>query len=136
MTADVLDLRTLNRATLARQLLLERSCLPAVDAVAHLVGLQAQVPLNPYHALWSRLGGFRPDDLSQAMLDRRAVRIVVMRATIHLVTADDCLVLRSACPARARRGADQAPRLRATAAGHRPRPGPRLRPPGSWPSSR
>ena len=95
MTADVLDLRTLNRATLARQLLLERSSLPALDAVAHLVGLQAQVPLNPYHALWSRLGGFRPDDLSQAMLDRRAVRIVVMRATIHLVTGDDCLVLRS-----------------------------------------
>ncbi|MGH9227457.1 MAG: winged helix DNA-binding domain-containing protein [Acidimicrobiales bacterium] len=95
MTADVLDARTLNRATLARQLLLERSRLPPVDAVAHLVGLQAQEPLNPYHALWSRLEGFRPDDLSQAMLDRRVVRIAVMRATIHLVTADDCLVLRS-----------------------------------------
>ena len=95
MTADVLDLRTLNRATLARQLLLDRSRLPALDAVAHLVGLQAQVPLNPYHALWSRLDGFRTDDLSQALLDRRAVRIVVMRGTIHLVTADDCLVLRS-----------------------------------------
>jgi Winged helix DNA-binding domain len=95
VTADVLDVRTLNRTTLERQLLLERRCLPALDAVAHLVGLQAQVPLNPYHALWSRLDGFRPDDLSQALLDRRAVRIVVMRATIHLVTADDCLVLRS-----------------------------------------
>ncbi len=95
MTADVLDRRALNRATLARQLLLARSSLPALDAVAHLVGLQAQVPLNPYHALWSRLDGFRPDDLSQAMLHRRAVRIVVVRATIHLVTAEDCLVLRS-----------------------------------------
>jgi hypothetical protein len=95
VTADVLDPRALNRATLARQLLLERTALPALDAIAHLVGLQAQVPLNPYHALWSRLDGFRPADLSQAMLDRRAVRIVVMRATIHLVTADDCLVLRS-----------------------------------------
>ncbi|HET6833617.1 MAG TPA: winged helix DNA-binding domain-containing protein [Acidimicrobiales bacterium] len=95
MTADVLTRRALNRATLARQLLLERTALPALDAVEHLVGLQAQVPLNPYHALWSRLDGFRPDDLSQAMLDRRAVRIVVMRATIHLVTAVDCLVLRS-----------------------------------------
>ncbi|MGH9287297.1 MAG: winged helix DNA-binding domain-containing protein [Acidimicrobiales bacterium] len=95
MTADVLGGRTLNRTTLARQLLLERSPMPALDAVTHLVGLQAQVPLNPYHALWSRLDGFRPDALSQAMLDRRAVRIVVMRATIHLVTGDDCLVLRS-----------------------------------------
>jgi Winged helix DNA-binding domain len=95
VTADVLDRRTLNRATLARQLLLERSRLPPVDAVAHLVGLQAQEPLNPYHALWSRLERFQPDELSQAMLDRRVVRIAVMRATIHLVTADDSLVLRS-----------------------------------------
>jgi hypothetical protein len=95
VSADVLDRRTLNRATLARQLLLERSRLRPLDAVAHLVGLQAQVPLNPYHALWSRLHGFRPGDLSQALLDRRVVRIAVMRATIHLVTADDCLVLRS-----------------------------------------
>jgi Winged helix DNA-binding domain len=95
VSADVLDRRTLNRATLARQLLLERTRLRPLDAVAHLVGLQAQVPLNPYHALWSRLDGFRPGDLSQALLDRRVVRIAVMRATIHLVTADDCLVLRS-----------------------------------------
>jgi Winged helix DNA-binding domain len=95
VTADVLDRRTLNRTTLARQLLLERARMPALDAVAHLVGLQAQVPLNPYHGLWSRLHRFRPDDLSQAMLDRRAVRIVVMRGTVHLVTADDCLLLRS-----------------------------------------
>jgi Winged helix DNA-binding domain len=95
VSADVLDRRTLNRATLARQLLLERTRLRPLDAVAHLLGLQAQVPLNPYHALWSRLDGFRPGDLSQALLDRRVVRIAVMRATIHLVTADDCLVLRS-----------------------------------------
>ena len=93
MTADVLDRRTLNRATLARQLLLERSRRPPVGAVAHLVGLQAQEPLNPYHALWSRLDGFRPDDLAQAMLDRQ--EIAVAASTIHLVTADDCLVLRS-----------------------------------------
>jgi DNA glycosylase AlkZ-like len=94
MGADVLSLRALNRATLARQLLLERSVVPAVDAVARLVGLQAQEPPNPYTALWSRLAGFRPEDLSQALVDRRVVRTVVMRATIHLVTADDCLVLR------------------------------------------
>jgi Winged helix DNA-binding domain len=95
VSADVLDRRALNRATLARQLMLERSRQSPLDVVAHLVGLQAQEPLNPYHALWSRLDGFRPDDLSQAMLDRRVVRIAVMRGTIHLVTADDCLVLRS-----------------------------------------
>jgi hypothetical protein len=95
VTADVLDRRTLNRATLARQMLLERAGLPVLDAVTHLVGLQAQEPLNPYHALWSRLDGFRPEDLSQALLDRRAVRITVMRGTIHLVTDEDCLVLRS-----------------------------------------
>jgi hypothetical protein len=55
---DVLSLRALNRATLARQLLLERRPMAPLDAVDHLVGLQAQVPHNPYHALWSRLEGF------------------------------------------------------------------------------
>jgi len=92
--ADVLSRRALNRATLARQLLLERSPMAPVDAVDHLVGLQAQVPLNPYTALWSRLRHFRPTELGQALVDRRVVRTVVMRATIHLVTAEDCLVLR------------------------------------------
>jgi hypothetical protein len=91
---EVLSLRALNRATLARQLLLERSPMPALDAVHHLVGMQAQIPLNPYTGLWSRLDGFRPTDLAQLLVDRKVVRIVVMRATIHLVTADDCLLLR------------------------------------------
>lgn len=90
----ILDRRALNRATLARQLLLERWAMPPVDAVKGLVGMQAQVPLNPYVGLWSRLAGFRPDDLGRLMLDRAVVRIVVMRATIHLVTAGDCLRLR------------------------------------------
>jgi hypothetical protein len=56
--------------------------------------MQAQLPPNPYVGLWSRLEGFSPDDLSQLLLDRKVVRIVVMRGTIHLVTAEDCLVLR------------------------------------------
>ena len=90
----VLSRRALNRATLARQLLLERAAMPARHAVAHLVGMQAQVPLNPYTGLWSRLAGFDPAELAGLVLDRQAVRIVVMRATIHLVTAEDCLVLR------------------------------------------
>jgi hypothetical protein len=94
MTADVLTARALNRATLARQFLLERTERPAVDVIGHLVGMQAQEPHNPYLALWSRLEGFRPDELSQLLLDRKVVRIVVMRGTVHLVTADDCLVLR------------------------------------------
>ena len=94
MAVDVLTLRQLNRATLARQLLLDRVAMPAVDAVQHLVGMQAQIPLNPYLGLWSRLQAFEPAELGQLLLDRKVVRIVVMRATIHLVTADDCLVLR------------------------------------------
>src|SRR5687767_13631685 len=95
MNAEVLTARALNRATLARQLLLERSARPALDVIGHLVGMQAQLPLNPYLGLWSRLEGFKPEELSQLMIDRRVVRIVVMRGTIHLVTADDCLVLRA-----------------------------------------
>jgi hypothetical protein len=94
VATDVLTDRALNRATLERQLLLRRRPLRPVDAVAHLVGLQAQNPLDPYLALWSRLDGFDPEALSQRIEDRSLVRIVVMRGTIHLVTADDALVLR------------------------------------------
>lgn len=94
MAPDVLSTRALNRATLARQLLLERVDRPILDTVSHLVGLQAQEPPNPYLALWSRLVGFDPDELSRLLADRAVVRIVVMRGTIHLVTSDDALVLR------------------------------------------
>jgi hypothetical protein len=94
MCPDVLSRRALNRSTLARQLLLERSDRSALDAIGHLVGLQAQVPLNPYLGLWSRLARFAPEDLATLLWERRAVRIVVMRGTIHLVTADDALLLR------------------------------------------
>ena len=90
----VLSHRALGRAALARQLLLHRTAMPAVEAVEHLVGMQAQLPLNPYLGLWSRLDGFRPEELSGLLVERRVVRVVVMRATLHLVTADDCLVLR------------------------------------------
>jgi hypothetical protein len=89
-----LTLRALNRATLSRQLLLERSSLDAVEAVRRLVGLQAQVPHDPYTALWSRIDRFRPEALADELVARRLARIVVMRATIHLVTAGDALVLR------------------------------------------
>jgi hypothetical protein len=94
VSVEVLSRRALNRATLERQLLLRRSPVAALDAVEHLVGLQAQIPLNPYTALWSRLARFRPEALAKLLVERRVVRIVVMRATIHLVSADDCLLLR------------------------------------------
>ena len=94
MGDDVLTARALGRATLARQHLLERATRPALDTVHHLVGLQAQVPHNPYVGLWSRLAGFGPDELSELLTSRQVVRIVVMRGTVHLVTAGDCLVLR------------------------------------------
>jgi hypothetical protein len=91
---EVLSRRALNRATLARQLLLERVASPPLEVVRHLVGMQAQVPHNPYTGLWSRLEGFRAESLSELLERREVVRIGVMRGTIHLVAADDCLLLR------------------------------------------
>jgi hypothetical protein len=90
----VLSLRALNRATLARQLLLQRSPMSALDAIEHLVGMQAQAPFAPYYGLWSRLDGFTGEELSGLLTARKAVRIVLMRGTIHLVTAKDCHRLR------------------------------------------
>ncbi len=91
---EVLSDRALGRATLARQLLLERVDGDPVDVVAQLVGLQAQEPPDPYLALWSRLRDFDPEVIGRALEDRRLVRIVVMRGTIHLLTAEDALVIR------------------------------------------
>jgi hypothetical protein len=91
---DVLTNRALNRATLARQLLLQRSARLPIDVIEHLVGLQAQNPLDPYLALWSRLDDFDPDGVGGLLEARELVRIVVMRGTIHLVTADDARILR------------------------------------------
>ena len=100
---DTLTARALNRALLDRQLLLRREPLPGatgpradrvIETVEHLVGLQAQAPFPPYYGLWSRLDGFRPGDLAELLLTRKVVRIGLMRGTIHLVSADDCLRLR------------------------------------------
>jgi len=90
----VLGPRALNRAFLARQLLLDRSPMSAADAIEWLVGLQAQAPHPPYFGLWTRLAGFQIADLV-ALYERRAVvRIALMRSTLHLVTAPDALYLR------------------------------------------
>ncbi|WP_221888077.1 winged helix DNA-binding domain-containing protein [Geodermatophilus aquaeductus] len=92
--AEVLGRRALNRATLARQLLLRRADLDALAAVGHLAGLQAQEPQEPHVGLWSRLTGFRPAELDGLLESRRVVRTQLMRRTLHLVTAEDCLRLR------------------------------------------
>jgi Winged helix DNA-binding domain len=91
-----LSTRALNRALLERQLLLHRTRMPVLRALETLVGMQAQVPSNPYTSLWSRLDGFDPAQLSAAIEKRRAVRLTLLRATIHLVTARDALSMRAA----------------------------------------
>ncbi|WP_157681318.1 winged helix DNA-binding domain-containing protein [Mycobacterium sp. JS623] len=75
-------------------MLLQRSSMGALDAIEHLVGMQAQAPFAPYYGLWSRLDGFTGEQLSDLLTTRKAVRIVLMRGTIHLVTAKDCHRLR------------------------------------------
>ncbi|MET8847954.1 winged helix DNA-binding domain-containing protein [Amycolatopsis sp. NPDC004625] len=90
-----LDTRALNRATLARQLLLERATLPVPDAVAHLGGLQAQEPQEPFTGLWSRLRGFAPHALDDLLTGRHVVRTHLMRRTVHLLTAADVLAWRT-----------------------------------------
>ncbi|MCX4783069.1 winged helix DNA-binding domain-containing protein [Streptomyces sp. NBC_01264] len=94
MTRPVLDARSLNRATLARQLLLERDEMSAQDATRHLLGLQAQNVKPPYFQLHARLAGFRPAELAGLMESRQVVRIVTMRSTIHTHTAQDAFILR------------------------------------------
>lgn len=93
---DILSIRALNRATLARQLLLAREPVPAADAVGRLCGMQAQEPKPPFLGLWTRLDGFKPSDLHGALHDRSLVRATMMRATLHLMTGADYTAFRTA----------------------------------------
>ena len=89
--SPTLSNRQLNRALLARQLLLRRAVTRAASAIEHLVGLQAQAPSPPYVALWTRVRDFSHRELSDLLTRRKAVRVVLMRSTIHLVSARDCI---------------------------------------------
>ncbi|HET9085836.1 MAG TPA: winged helix DNA-binding domain-containing protein [Candidatus Limnocylindrales bacterium] len=92
-SSPVLTRRALNRTLLARQLLLERVRRPALDVVDHLVGMQAQEPIDPYVGLWTRIEGFDPSELSGAIEARQAVRLGLLRGTLHLVTSPDALAV-------------------------------------------
>jgi Winged helix DNA-binding domain len=91
---EILGRRALNRALLDRQLLLRRAERPVTDTVEHLIGLQAQAIAPPYYGLWSRLEPFDPHELGRMLSDREAVRMTLMRGTVHLVTVRDALQLR------------------------------------------
>jgi hypothetical protein len=92
--ALVLTLRDLNRTLLKRQHLLERTKMPALQMVEHLIGLQAQENLPPYLSLAARIEGFDPLELSDALERKAAVRFLTMRGTIHVLLPDDALSLR------------------------------------------
>lgn len=92
---DVLTLKELNRATLARQMLLAREKTPVLRALERLAGLQAQLARPPCVGLWSRVQGFRPEQLTRLAHDRKVVRATLMRCTLHLVSTKDYQALRS-----------------------------------------
>ena len=91
-----LSARELNRATLARQLLLERASVSVTDAVRRVMALQAQLPASPYVALWNRLAGYGPAELDDAFAGHRVVRAQLMRITMHAVGAEDHQAFREA----------------------------------------
>jgi hypothetical protein len=91
-----LTLRELNRATLGRQLLLERKRLSPVAVIERLVGMQAQWPPAPYVGIWTRTTSFRPAALERELASSVVVKATVMRQTLHLVTRRDYALLRSA----------------------------------------
>ncbi|MBE8477188.1 winged helix DNA-binding domain-containing protein [Streptomyces justiciae] len=95
-STSTITARELNRATLARQLLLRREPLGVADAVRRLLALQAQQPASPYLALWNRLDGFDPAELDAAFADRTLVKATLLRITLHTVHRDDYRTVREA----------------------------------------
>lgn len=95
MAIATLNPAQLSRATMARQLLLERAPLEPAAAISRLCALQAQEPRPPYLALWSRIAGFAAGQLTAALDDRSVLRVTLMRGTLHLVTAADYPQLRA-----------------------------------------
>jgi hypothetical protein len=96
MAQRILKLRQLNRATLARQMLLDRERRTVPAGIERLVGLQAQLALAPYVGLWTRLRDFRREVLAGLIEDRTVVKATLMRATLHLFTAEDYVRFRTA----------------------------------------
>jgi len=96
VAAETLTRMQLNRATLARQMLLEREPVTAVAAIERLAGMQAQEPRHPFTGLWTRVEGFRCEELLQALHGREVVRATLMRSTLHLMSAADYVRLRMA----------------------------------------
>ena len=88
-SSSPLSLRDLNRATLARQLLLVRQKKSVSDGLTRVAGLQAQLASPPYVGLWSRLQDFQREQLAEAFERHTVVRAPLMRGTLHAVTADD-----------------------------------------------
>jgi DNA glycosylase AlkZ-like len=94
MPNETLSPARLGRATMARQLLLDRARMQVTEAVHRLCALQAQEPKPPYLALWSRIADFAASDLLAALHERTVVRVTLLRGTLHLVHAADYPVLR------------------------------------------
>ncbi len=92
----VLTQRELNRALLARQLLLDRKRLSPAAVIERLVGMQAQWPPAPYVGIWTRTTGFRRETLERELARGTIVKATVMRQTLHLVTLRDYALLRAA----------------------------------------
>ncbi|HEY8206978.1 MAG TPA: winged helix DNA-binding domain-containing protein [Myxococcaceae bacterium] len=93
--SPTLSRRALNRATLARQMLLERARTTVVEAVEALAGLQAQAPRPPFIGLWTRLEKLDAQDVLEALEKRQLVRATAMRGTLHLLSAKDSRQLRA-----------------------------------------
>lgn len=95
MADEILTARDLNRALLARQMLLERQKAAPVEALGRLLAIQAQLPRTPFLGLWSRLAGFKPEALRSAIENRGVVRATAMRGTLYLMTTADFLAFRA-----------------------------------------